>query len=391
MCLGLLNRYRKEGVVFDHKITSVIRAKEYRDLHRCLPGYAPTPLVRRPALARRLGLKEIMIKDESHRLGLNAFKVLGASYAMYCLFKRNGWIRPEADRLEVLIPPRSVTVCTATDGNHGRAIARTARFFSQRAVIFMPRETVAARIANIEKEGAEVVVVDGHYDDAVAEAANQAAQHGWLVVSDTAYPGYEDIPLDIMAGYLTLFNEVDERTDRRDTEDAGYDIVLLQGGVGSLAASACWYYVNRYGKKRPRLVVIEPMQAACLLASAASPGGVIGRATGSQQTIMAGLNCGTPSLVAWPVLRDAADAFIAISDEYAVEAMRRMYYPEDNDERIVSGESGAAGLAGLLALLAEPSLAGLRSDLGIDRSTRVLVLNTEGDTDPDNFRRLTAE
>lgn len=375
------NRYRIESCNYAADYPAFYR-NDIWSFHRSLPGYFHTPLESLPGLAGRLGVGQVWVKDEAHRFGLKAFKALGASYAIH---------RYLAVQAETPGKP-AATFCTATDGNHGRAVAWMARLTGRSAVVFMPVGSVRARIEAIAGEGAEVVIVDGDYDAAVRRAAAEAAGHGWQVIADTAYPGYMTIPDDIMAGYTTIFEEITAGdTDLQTLERPGVDVVIVQGGVGSFAAAAAWYCMRRYGPVRPRLVSVEPIEAACLLESARSPQGEAVRATGRMTTIMAGLNCGTPSLRAWPLLRDGIDLFLAVDDDYARQAMQAFYHPVGGDRRIISGESGSAGLAALLALCTDPSLAAARDLLRLDDATRVLVVNTEGDTDPEQFRRVVGE
>ena len=355
-------------------------ASDVRAWHRSLPGHAPTPLVRLPALAKELGVREVLLKDESKRFGLNAFKVLGASYAIYKLLQRELGVGTDLGELQAAMKkaaPR--TFATATDGNHGRAVAWTARALGQKAVVFVPENTVPARIDAIRAENAECVVVNGTYDDTVRRAAEDAAKNGWQVISDTAYEGYLEIPGWIMSGYETIFLEAHEQMEGEPTA------VLLQAGVGGLAYAGTSFYVRRSGATRPALVSVEPTDADCLLESILSPDGSIRVARGKQNSIMAGLNCGTPSLLAWPLLRAGMHFFLAVDDAYAEEAMRRL---AKGEPRVVSGESGAAGLAGLLALAKEPSLADARAKLGLGKDATVLLVSTEGDTDPVSWRRI---
>jgi diaminopropionate ammonia-lyase len=338
--------------------------------HRSLPGYERTPLVALPDLAGDLGVGEVWVKDESKRFGLGAFKGLGAVYAVHRLLARG----------------RPTTLATATAGNHGRAVAWAARTLGLRAVTFVPRHTVPARIEALRREGAEVVVVDGTYDDAVARAVAEAAAHGWQVVSDTAYPGYTEIPLWIMSGYTTLFAEAAAQLAAQGRPDP--DLVLLQAGVGGLAWAGAVHYARRAGRPRPRLVTVEPLEADGLLASIRAPGGALTPSRGRQDTIMAGLNAATPSLAAWPLLRVLVDGFLAIDDGFAEAAMRRLHGGGGKDPRVVAGEAGVAGVAGLLALCREPALAGARPGLGLGGETRVLAIVSEGATDPASYRRI---
>jgi diaminopropionate ammonia-lyase len=252
---------------------------------------------------------------------------------------------------------------------------------------------VPARVQAIESEGGRVVVIDGDYDAAVRSAEAAARDNDWLLVQDTAWDGYEQVPAWIMAGYVTILREMEATLFPDDRPNV--DVVLLQTGVGSWAAAAAWYLCNRYGPRRPRIICVEPTEADCLLESAAA--GRRARSRGTGRTIMAGLNCGTPSTLAWEILRQSVDAFLAIPDDYARDAMRLFHRPVGGDAQIISGESGSAGLAGLLAILGQPGqppeLTGLRSHLSAALGcpwarSRVLVFNTEGATDPESFRRI---
>jgi diaminopropionate ammonia-lyase len=370
-----INRFRAQRVESD-----LLPAgdPEGRAFHRALPGYAPTPLISLPELARALGVRSLRIKDESLRFGLNAFKALGASYAIYRYLKSR-WpgISPQTFLSpEAVARLPAITFTTATDGNHGRAVAWTAARLHQKAVIYVPGNTVPARIDALRGEGAEVVVVDGNYDETVKRSAHDAEAKGRQVISDTAWEGYVEIPRWIMAGYETLFAEIDE-------QGAAPTAVFLQAGVGGLAFAGTAHYLR--AAPPPKLISVEPLDADCLLESISSPDGSVRVAKGRQDSIMAGLNCGTPSLAAWPLLRAGMDAFLAVDDEYAREAMRRLA-----PLKIVSGESGAAGLAGLLALCAEPGLAEARRALGIGPESDVLLISTEGATDPASYQRIVA-
>jgi len=331
----------------------------------------------------------VLVKDESVRFGVKAFKPLGASWAI-----RQALAARWAERFGEPLPENvfeepgalarlgRMTFAAASDGNHGRAVAWTARQLGQEAVIFMPRGTAPARVAMIESEGATVVVTEGTYDDCVRWVDRDARERGWVVISDTAYPGYETIPTWIVQGYTTIFRELEDGPFA-DPETPAADVVLVQAGVGGLAAAAAWHLANRYGPRRPRLVCVEPVAAACFLESIEAGDGEPHPASGALDSIMAGLDCGVPSLVAWPMVRDTYDLFVAIEDRWAEEAMRAAAR-----EGVVSGESGAAGLAALLALLRDPALGEARRTLALGPSSRVLVLNTEGDTDPEHYREV---
>lgn len=337
--------------------------------HRSLTAYAATSLISLPSLAGELGLGGITLKDESTRFGLKAFKGLGASWAIRSIVGEKG-------------DGAGLTFATATDGNHGRAVAWAARVNGARAIVYVPQGTVSARIEAIGGEGAGVIVVDGSYDEATARAAADAAANGWILVQDSAWAGYEEIPRRIMEGYLTLFAEIEEQ--RIATGAPAPDIVFLQAGVGSFAAAGA-EFVRRTWGEAARIVIVEPQAAACLLASAASATGAVTSAPASEGTIMAGLNCGTPSTLAWPILRAETDLFIAIDDEWARRAMRILYHPAGADTRIIAGESGAAGVGALLALRTDPALSDVATRLALNTNAHVLIISTEGDTDPAAF------
>lgn len=348
-----------------HSATPTPEAIEF---HRRLPGYAPTPLVDAPELASTLGLASLHIKDESARLGLPSFKILGASWAVYRLLVSRLGHEPswhDAEELRsALAPLGHLTLVAATDGNHGRAVARMARMLAFGARILVPRGTAAARITGIESEGANVTVVDGTYDDAVGASAALASDDT-LVVSDTSWEGYTDLPSWVIDGYSTIFTEVDSQIDEPP------DLVVVQMGVGALAAAAVEHYAAN-----ARVAVVEPLSAACGLRAAEAGHPVV--VPGPHDSIMAGLNCGTVSIVAWPALAHGVDVFVAIGDAAAEQAMRDLAAIG-----IVAGETGGAGLAGLRALTE------YGRDAGLDLlGQRALVLCTEGATDPDAYQRI---
>jgi diaminopropionate ammonia-lyase len=364
--------------------TTAIRARAAWPLHRALPGYAPTPLADLPGLAAELGLGQVLVKDESSRFGIDAFKGLGASFAIYSVLRRRCRERHDADLpiADFLAPGLrervgDITFTAATDGNHGRAVAWMSRLLGQPAVIFMPTTTAKSRIEAVQREGGEVRFVAGTFDDCVAACARTARQEGWQVIADTAYPGNMVIPGDIMTGYSTIFAEISIQTD------LAFDAVFLPAGVGGLAAAGTAFFVKTRGAERPPLVCVEPLSSACFLESIERGRGEPIAASGDQQSIMVGLCCGMPSLLAWPVVRDGVDVFLGIEDDHALEAMRAYHC-----HGITAGESGASALAGLLALLRVDTLVPARTQLGLGPLSRVLVINTEGATDPENYRRV---
>jgi diaminopropionate ammonia-lyase len=357
------------------------------ELHRRLPGYAVTPLRDAPTLADAAGVARVWVKDESSRLGLPAFKMLGASWAAYrALVARLGgdpapWASVEELR-RAIAPLRPLTLATATDGNHGRAVARMAALLGLDADVYMPQGTASARIAAIEGEGARVTVVDGDYDHAVATAASAAGDR-CLAIQDVGWPGYEQVPSWVVDGYATIFWEVDDQLAARGED--GPDVVVVPVGVGGLAAAAVrhWHHQDRRptDPRPPRLLGVEPLAAACVLRSLRA--GRIVTVPGPHDSIMAGLNCGTPSLVAWPYLRAGLDAVVAVADERARQAMRELAAAG-----IVAGETGAASLAGLAEATGGPHAGELRRALGLGADARVLLVCTEGATDPEAYRRI---
>ncbi|MBL8138260.1 MAG: diaminopropionate ammonia-lyase [Acidobacteria bacterium] len=324
---------------------------------------APTPLVWLPALAARLGLGDLWIKDETARFGLPAFKSLGVEFAVDALGARGA------------LAGVTTLVC-ASAGNHGRAVARAARVAGLRARIFLDADVAPARVHAIASEGAEVVRVEGTYDDAVRLAAADAAATGSLVVSDTSWDGYEQVPRDIMLGYTQVMDEAAAAWGA----DGPPDVVIVQAGVGGLLAAVASWMAWTYGDARPRLVAVEPARAACVQASARAghPVAVEGPLT----TIMAGLRCGEVSPLAFSALDGLVDACVAVDDDWCRAAMRQLARPEGADPRLEVGTSGAAGIAAVLALHAASAL----EPLGLTRSSRVLAIATEGVTEPDLWR-----
>lgn len=340
-------------------------------------GYAPTPLVPLTEAAARATVASIHLKDESSRFGLGSFKALGGAYAVLGVVQsalaRNG-DAPNATAADLAAgrhpAARAVTVCCATDGNHGRSVAWGARRFRAACVIFVHETVSQGRIDAIAAHGARIVTVPGTYDDAVRAAAAAAGQNGWHVVSDTSYPGYTEIPREVMQGYRLMAEEALAAMPAPPTH------IFIQGGVGGVAAAVA---VQARGIGA-RLVVVEPDRAACLLASAEAGAPVA--VGGPLDTIMAGLACGEPSLLAWQELDRSADAFMAIPDQAALDAMRWLAA-----RGVVSGESGAAGLAALMLAAADPAA---RAALALDAGSRVLAFSTEGATDPELYMRLIA-
>ncbi|WP_029000129.1 diaminopropionate ammonia-lyase [Azohydromonas australica] len=374
-------------------LRSLMNLDRARENRRWLASWAAlargaTPLHDLPDLAARLGVARLSVKDESVRSPLGSFKALGAPIALVRQILRR---HPDLDPAALLNGHHAgllqdTTVVSATDGNHGRGLAAAARSIGCCCVIVLHAHVSAEREQAIAVHGARIVRIAGNYDDSVEEAARLAAANGWQVVSDTSYEGYEDIPRDVMQGYATIAAEVLEQTGAAANEPGAFTHLFLQGGVGGLAAGVASCFWEFHGAQRPRFVVVEPRQADCLFQSAVQ--GRAARATGSVDSVMAGLACGETSPLAWRFLQPGIDAFMTIEDEAAVQAMRVLAAGSGQDIPIVAGESGAAGLAGLQALRSD---AAGSAQLGLDERSRVLLINTEGATAPAVYEALVGE
>ncbi len=383
----LINSHPDRNKPLDAADAQTLARDTAADVERMLrhrDNYAPTPLRSLPALADALGVASIHIKDESTRLGLGSFKALGGSYAVVRLLLERatndlgrpvdiGEIRSDAVRRIAA----GMTVGCATDGNHGRSVAAGAQMIGARAVIFVHAGVSDERVQAIARFGATMVRVNGTYDDSLVEAERACRENGWIVVSDTSWPGYERIPALVMQGYTAMLNEA-----LRDLPEAPTH-VFIQAGVGGLAAAVAGYFDVVYGKARPRFIVVEPERAACLYESARIGSPV--KIAHGEPTIMAMLECYEPSLVAWRILRRTADAFMTVSETDAIEAMRCLATPLAQDPAIVAGESGGAGFAGLRRALDEPAT---RKALGLDASSRIFLINTEGATDQQRYQDI---
>lgn len=348
-------------------------------------GYAPTPLCALPALARDAGVASIHYKDEGGRFGLGSFKALGGAYAVARLLCRElgQRLKRPVSHDELQSDPAlrracaDITVTCATDGNHGRSVAWGAQMLGCCCVIYIHATVSEGRKAAIARYGAQVVRTAGNYDEAVQQADRDAKANGWFVISDTSYPGYMDIPRDVMQGYQLMVHEAVSALPQWPTH------VFVQAGVGGFAAAVCAYFWERDSAQRPVFVVVEPDQADCLLQSARA--GAVVAVKGDLDTLMAGLACGEVSLLAWDILATGANAFCTIPDAAAVDAMRLLASPLSGDPVIAAGESAVAGLAAAL-LAAHDSAA--RTSLGLGPDSRVLLFGSEGDTDPALYQQL---
>lgn len=379
-------KYEYPELLNDRAIESV------RNFHMTLNEYKATPLVELNDLAKRLGVKNIFVKDESHRFGLNAFKALGATYAVAKLLceKLNIDINEasfdyfmNAEVHEVI---KDMVFVTATDGNHGRGLAWAVNKLGCQSVVFMPKGSSKVRLRAIKDAGATASITDLNYDDAVRHALKYADEHGGIMVQDTAWEGYEKIPNWITQGYATMANESYEQLRlegcRRPTH------IFLQAGVGSMAGAVLGYYANVFKEKCPNTIIVEPEKANCIYKSALINDGKPHNVTGDLNTIMAGLACGEPNPITWEILRDLGCAYVSCPDLVSAQGTRVLANPVGSDKRIIAGESGSVGIGLLSIILGDEGCISFRDDLGLDEHSIILCFNTEGDTDPYHYDQI---
>lgn len=374
-------------------VMSLEAVKKARTFHQSIPGYAPTPLAKLDAMASYLGLKEVYVKDESYRFGLNAFKVLGGSFSMArYIAKQTGKDVSELP-FNVLTSKAlrkefgQATFFTATDGNHGRGVAWAANRLGQKSVVFMPKGSTQTRLQHILNEGATATIEEVNYDDCVRMAADAASKvENGVVVQDTAWDGYEEIPAWIMQGYGTMAMEANEQLEAYGCDRPTH--VFVQAGVGSLAGAVQGYFANRYPENPPTVVVVEAAPAACLYKGAAAGDGELRMVDGDMLTIMAGLACGEPNTISWDILKNHVKVFISAPDWVAEKGMRMLSAPIKGDSQVVSGESGAAPFGALAAMLTMDEYKDLKEAIGLDENSKVLLFSTEGDTDPDRYKEI---
>lgn len=366
--------------------------QKVRKIHNSIKNCAPTPLVKLDNLARELGVKSIFVKDESRRGDINSFKVLGGSYAIAKVLCDKlslniedtsfQYLRSEEVRKKV----GQITFTTCSDGNHGRAVAWTAKQVGHKAVIYMPKGTAKRRVEAIRELGAEVVVTDLNYDDTVRFALKRANDNKWEIIQDTAWEGYWDIPMWIMQGYSTMAYEAAIQLKELGIEKPTH--VFLQAGVGAMAGAALGCYVNLYDGEHPITTIMEPTNAACMFKSAVINDGKPHAVKGELNSIMAGLACGEPIPMGWDILRDYAHAYCTCPDYVTARGMRILANPLENDEKVISGESGAVGTGLLSILMQNQKFKEVRAKLGLNKDSIVLLFSTEGATDPINYRKI---
>lgn len=366
----LINKRGNYNPLLDKNIESILNDfdKPYI-FHKTLKNYSPSPIVKLENLSKLIGVGNIYVKDEGQRFGTSALKILGASYAIFDTLNKN---------------PQTKGVCSATDGNHGRALAWSARENDLECVIFVPCHTSKSRIQYISDEGAQVVISKGRYDDAVNEAKEFSAKNNFTLIQDTAWTDYVQIPATITAGYYTQLHETSEQTNK--LKDPNIDVVFVQAGVGSWPSAVVHFIRKKLNNNDVKIVCVEPFESDAIYESVKLD--ALATTKKSQKTIMAGLNCGTPSILAFEILKQGIDAFLIIDDQYAIDAIKYLNAPLPGDTYIASGESGAAGLAGLLAIINNELLEGLKNALQINKNSNILIFNTENVTDPDFYYEL---
>lgn len=369
------------------ELISVAKAEQAIADIKKWPAYGVTPLHALTSMAKDSGLKALWYKDESQRFGLKSFKALGGAYAVACqlqnvLEERTGQRPTTMDLLEGRLKDElaEIVVSCATDGNHGRSVAWGAQMFGCGCVIYIHRDVSEGRKQAMEAFGAEVIRITGNYDESVRQADEDAKANGRIIVSDTSYEGYMEVPKDVALGYTAMLSEIVEQLDG--------DIpthVFAQGGVGGLASAVAGYFWDLWGERRPRMIIVEPEQANCLQLSAKAGEPVV--VGGDLETLMAGLACGEVSLLGWQILSNGTDDFVTLSEEAVPTTMKMLKNGYGDDPAIEAGESAVPGLAA--AVIARQSEEFAQA-LGLDENSKVLVIGTEGATDPDLYRELTA-
>lgn len=381
------NNFAKKLV--DTSLYSYENSAEVRNLHESLEVYSETPLVELKNFAAKMNVKSVLVKDESKRFNLKSFKGLGGIFAIYKIISRE--LGLENITLQELLSEKyrekisKFVFVTTTDGNHGKGVAWASGIFGCRSFIFMPEGTVAARVKAIRdvSKFTEVTVKKMDYDACVKYSADFAKRHGYFLIQDTSFEDYEEIPQFIMRGYTTMIYETLDQMKNLGYERPTH--VFLQAGVGSMAGTVCAVLSENFKENLPRISIVEPEEVACFYETMKVGDGEIHSSTGNGKTIMAGLNCATPCSIAWKIIRETATDSVKIPDSASENAIRQLYNPVGNDEKIIAGESGAAGFA--LVNLTAADLK-IRQALEIDDSSIILVINTEGATDEENFRKI---
>lgn len=369
-------------------------SEKVQKFHCSFPEYKMTPLVNLKHLAEESKVSNIYVKDESYRFGLNAFKVLGGSYCIANYIAEKTGIPIDEMNYERLLSEEvrnktgDLTFITATDGNHGRGIAWTANRLKQHSVVYMPKGSAEERLDNIKALATEACITEYNYDDTVRKATEDAQENNWILVQDTSWDGYQQIPKWIMQGYLTMGNEIIHQLKEADLELPTH--IFLQAGVGSMAAAIAAFFMDVYKKsgKSPIITIVEPDKADCFYKTAAANDGKIHIVDGDMNTMMAGLACGEPCTIAWEILKEFAEFYVSMPDEPAANGMRRLGHPLTGDTKIISGESGASAIGFVIEVLQNPELSSLKEKLRLNSESKILCISTEGDTDKENYKKI---
>lgn len=386
----ILNKSNNENTRTTINFLNYDEAIKARNFHKKFKQYNVTPLINLQSLAEFLGVSGIYVKDESIRFGLNSFKILGGLYALgNCIAKRLGINIQDVDlddlkAEKVKAKLGDITFAAATDGNHGRAVAWAANLLGYKAVIYMPKGSSLKRLNNIKKFGADTIITDLNYDKTVRLLVKTAEERGWFVIQDTAWEGYEEVPIYIMQGYTTMVLEVIEQIKLQNLGMPTH--ILVQAGVGALAGSVVGFFSTLFKDDKPVMVVLESNKADCFYKSAIA--GKPKSVNGDMNTIMVGLACGEPNPIAWNILKDYSDMFVSVPDYVAARGMRILGNPLGNDSRVISGESGAVTLGFLSCVLQHRELIEIKEALKINKDSKILLFSTEGDTDPEIYRRI---
>jgi diaminopropionate ammonia-lyase len=364
---------------------SIDKVKAVKIFHQSLPGYLATPLVNLEELASRFGIDALLVKDESQRFDLKAFKVLGASYAIAKEIKKQLGLNDEELNFDAITAHKSafesLTFVTATDGNHGRAVAWCAEKFGCKAVVFMPKGTSKFRLQAIQSHGAKAEITELNYDETVLFSAQKAKENNWVLLQDSSWERYKTVPKYIMQGYFSLGSEFEDQTETWPTH------VLAQAGVGSFAASIFSYFLASQ-KPTPKLILVEPTGAACFFNSIQIGDGKP-HLTKELNTMMAGLSCGQPSMLAWDIIKPNCDAFVICNDQLAKKGMQLLANPIANDAFVVSGESGAVPIGLVNEICTNQKYSLVKEKLKFDGNSKILIFSTEGDTDPTVYKKHT--
>lgn len=366
-------------------------AFKVKNFHESFDQYTRTPLRSLDSLSNRLGVSKIFVKDESYRFGLNAFKVLGGSYAIGKLIANRLNKNIEDLPYNVMISEEvkkelgDITFVTATDGNHGKGIAWAANVLNQKSVVYMPKGSSKHRLDRIIAEGAEASITDVNYDEAVRIAIDYANKNNGVVIQDTAWEGYKEIPEWIMQGYATMALEAYEQLNEIEEKPTH---MFIQAGVGSLAGAVQGFFASVYGDERPLTTIVEPNVANCIFKTAKANDGNLHFVTGEMNTIMAGLACGEPNKIGWDILKNYSDSFVSCPDNLSAKGIRVLAAPIGKDKKVIAGESGSIGVGLVAEIMMNPELKNLKEKLKLNKNSKILFFNTEGDTDPDSYEKI---